>query len=352
MNAERDYIIRCLNNKLQDEARIKMRHEIGEKYKQVKHDYERAKFAYEQKAQSNSAIAKIEHHNTKVELKITSKTSLIDEKIIRAEHAIEEIEERRANEIDAIRKKYEDRMNSEIAKVNTRCDGFKKYQQSIINNNKKLKGIVITDLSGNIVEPEASFDEKAYTVLNKMKYDLSIAEKEYKHSEMLNNIILRLYEMRQQLEREHLRAKSSYNQPDEPKTKFDTKFLDAKTESSFQKFMTIIKEDSINSIVSNTVETNSVKTDEYVEPNTDDEVSDDTEYDSDYDFSEADMERKRNRMRRRCVIEEKRANKQAIAEAKAKVQQDKDVINGVKPSNKPKTLSLKELQERKSKTQK
>ena len=60
VNEDRDYIKRCANSGSDDNDRINIFMKVSKEYNALKHEYERTKYAYEAKAKSSTALAKIE----------------------------------------------------------------------------------------------------------------------------------------------------------------------------------------------------------------------------------------------------------------------------------------------------
>ena len=366
---EKDYIKRCLNNKIDEECRLNLYSKVSKEYNSLKHEYERTRYAYETKARSSTTISKLEQKNSKVELTIKSKTNIIDEKIRTGKLRIQENEDRRNNEINSIRDKYLRKIENEINAVNTRCDNYAHYLNNLMNGYYEQKGIVITDLSGNLIETKNLFDESDYPVLSKMKYDMNVIKIDYDRHNIINSIMRKAYIEREKYEEQKNRINytnpvcrpQQYEPPEPslPKELIKENFLPAPAPPA--PLPPPADDDNMS------VHTNS-------------SISDDTENDSDYEPTEEDIERKRKRMMRRLAIEEKKATRQALKEAQEKkdaIKKDEEErrkrrevkkVDEPAPApapvvetndvveTKPKALTVKEFQERmkksKSKTQK
>ena len=251
-------------------------------------------------------------------------------------------------------------MEAEINAVNTRCNNYAIYLKTLLSSFHHQKGNVITDLSGNIIEPSSVFDEDTYPVLSKMKYDLNILKIDLDRHTTINKVLRIIHEEREKI-------KKNTTSTNTPSTRYEPT-ITLPSELQYEN----ASEETKRTFAPPAPAPPPPVEDDNLSVHTNSSVSDDTEHDSDWEPTEADMIRKRKRMMRRNAIDEKKANRQAINDALAKKEEIKkeeerrkakraeappppveetNTVEEVKP--KKKSLTLKEVQaKRNAKNQK
>lgn len=157
--------------------------------------YNKEKLSIEAKVQSVTQFKNTIVKNTRVENKISSTDSSIENKINHFDEQIRMNEERRERDIKSIREKYETKMNSEIGSVEARCDKYDAYLKSQRKQLESKKECVIRDLSCNIVPTIIgdNFDEDNYPRLTKLKYDIDRFKKERDELDAENTLLNKRY---------------------------------------------------------------------------------------------------------------------------------------------------------------
>jgi len=152
------------------------------KLKELKHNYDKTKSSIELKHNSTTNFKKTLLKNNKIENKIEVVDNKIENKITWYEEQLIECENRRLDRIQAIRDKYEAKMEKEINEINNTAKSHRNSLQNGLDYQRKSKNIVIKDLSANIIEPSLGdiIDEEAYPVLIKLKCDIKKIEDELK----------------------------------------------------------------------------------------------------------------------------------------------------------------------------
>ena len=155
--------------------------DIETSLKDLKHNYDKSKSAIELKHNSTTQFKKTIIKNSKIENKIESLDNKIDIIIKGFHDTITDNEKRRIDRIQAVRDKYEAKMEKEINDINNTANSYKTYLLTEIHKQESKKQFTIKDLSANIIEPSLGdiIDEEAYPVLVKLKCDIKRQEEEY-----------------------------------------------------------------------------------------------------------------------------------------------------------------------------
>jgi len=152
------------------------------KLKELKHNYDKTKSAIELKHNSTTQFKKTIIKNSKIENKIESLDNKIDIVIKGFHDTINDNEKRRIDRIQAVKDKYEAKMEKEINDINNTANSYKTYLLTEIQKQESKKQFTIKDLSANIIEPSIGdvIDEEAFPVLVKLKCDIKKLEDELK----------------------------------------------------------------------------------------------------------------------------------------------------------------------------
>lgn len=185
---------------------VDLLHKSQNKLKDLKHTYDKNKSVIELSNNSTTQLKKILLKNTKIENKIETVDSKSDNVISHFQNQISDNQKRRLDRIQAVKDKYEAKLEKEINEINATCDSYHNYCVTQIESKNKLKQIAIRDLSFNIIEPSIGdiIDEDAYPILVKLKCDIK------KEEEAMNTLHNEINEINSEISKAHERQRQTF----------------------------------------------------------------------------------------------------------------------------------------------